>query len=181
MKKHLIFALIGGSILFFWQFLSHAAMNLHAQSQEYTPKQLAILNAIEAYGLEPGQYFLGMPDPEATEQEKESMSASFADKPWGILNYQTEPNGMTMNLIRGFLIAILVAGLFHWLVTNMVDVDMKKGLLAGLAVGMISYFLEPYSDFIWFKTPGILAHLVDAIVPWAILGALSSRIGIQKA
>jgi len=44
-----------------------------------------------------------------------------------------------------------------------------------VAVGMISYFLEPYSDFIWYKTPGIVAHLMDGIIPWAVLGALAGK------
>jgi len=57
----------------------------------------------------------------------------------------------------------------------MAAVDWKKGLLLGFAVGMISYFLEPYSDYIWYKTPGILAHLMDGIVPWGIMGAIAGQ------
>jgi len=78
-------------------------------------------------------------------------------------------------LIRGYLIAFIVAALFFWLVSNLKAVDVKKGLLVGVAVGMISYFLEPYSDFIWYKTPGIVAHLMDGIIPWAVLGALAGK------
>ncbi|NCZ95460.1 MAG: hypothetical protein EBZ16_08065 [Flavobacteriia bacterium] len=66
MKKHLLYTLIGGTILFFWQFLSHAALNLHADAQQYTPVQSEILDAIAAAGLEPGQYMLGQPGPTET-------------------------------------------------------------------------------------------------------------------
>jgi len=38
---------------------------------------------------------------------------AMAGKPWGVLNYQTvDHTDMTMNLIRGFSIALIVASLF---------------------------------------------------------------------
>jgi len=176
MKKHLIYTLLGGTILFFWQFLSHAALNLHAASQEYTPLQTEILEAISATGIEPGQYMLGQPGPTETMEAYEMAAEAFVGKPWGLLNYQTaDHTDMTMNLVRGYLIALIVAALFYWLVTNLAAVDRGKGLLVGVAVGMMAYFLEPYSDFIWYKTPGIVAHLMDGIIPWAILGALAGE------
>jgi uncharacterized membrane protein YeaQ/YmgE (transglycosylase-associated protein family) len=176
MKKHLLYTLIGGTILFFWQFLSHAALNLHADAQQYTPVQSEILDAIAAAGLEPGQYMLGQPGPTETMEEWESAMDALEGNPWGLLNYQTvDHSDMIMPLIRGYLIAFIVAALFFWLVSNLKAVDVKKGLLVGVAVGMISYFLEPYSDFIWYKTPGIVAHLMDGIIPWAVLGALAGK------
>ena len=176
MKKHLLYTLIGGTILFFWQFLSHAALNLHADAQQYTPVQSEILDAIAAAGLEPGQYMLGQPGPTETMEEWESAMDALEGKHWGLLNYQTvDHSDMIMPLIRGYLIAFIVAALFFWLVSNLKAVDVKKGLLVGVAVGMISYFLEPYSDFIWYKTPGIVAHLMDGIIPWAVLGALAGK------
>ncbi len=176
MKKHLIYTLLGGTILFFWQFLSHAALNFHADAQEYTPMQTELLEAIAATGLEPGQYMLGQPGPTETMEEYEMAAEALVGKPWALLNYQTEDHSdMTMNLVRGYLIALLVAALFYLLVTNLTAVDLKKGLCVGVTVGMIAYFIEPYSDFIWYKTPGILAHLMDATIPWAILGALAGR------
>ena len=176
MKKHLIFTLLGGTILFFWQFLSHAALNLHADAQQYTPKQTEILDAIAASGLVPGQYMLGQPGPTDSPEAWEAAMESLQGKPWGLLNYQTvDHSDMVMPLVRGYIIAFIVAALFFWLIRNMSTMDMKKGLLVGIAVGMISYFLEPYSDFIWYKTPGILAHLMDGIIPWAMMGAIAGR------
>ena len=37
MKTFLLPTVLGGVILFFWQFLSFAAINLHGEAQEYTP------------------------------------------------------------------------------------------------------------------------------------------------
>jgi len=39
MKKSIIAAIVGGIILFFWQFLSNAALYLPRQAQQYKPNQ----------------------------------------------------------------------------------------------------------------------------------------------
>lgn len=43
MKKHLIAAIVGAMIIFFWQFLSNAALELPRPAQLYTPKQDTII------------------------------------------------------------------------------------------------------------------------------------------
>ncbi len=39
MKKTIIGAIVGGIIIFAWQFLSWGPLNLHEAQQQYTPKQ----------------------------------------------------------------------------------------------------------------------------------------------
>lgn len=43
MKSFVFPTVLGGLLLFFWQFLSFAAINLHGQAQEYTPLDRNIL------------------------------------------------------------------------------------------------------------------------------------------
>ena len=43
MKSFVFPTVLGGLLLFFWQFLSFAAINLHGQAQEYTPLDRDIL------------------------------------------------------------------------------------------------------------------------------------------
>ena len=31
----------------------------------------------------------------------------------------------------------------------------------------------PYSNFIWFKNPDVWAHMIDATVPFAVLGLIA--------
>ena len=38
MKKTVIAALVGGLIIFLWQFLSYALINFHKPAQQYTEK-----------------------------------------------------------------------------------------------------------------------------------------------
>ncbi len=57
---------------------------------------------------------------------------SLQGKPWGLLNYQTvDHSDMVMPLVRGYIIAFIVAALFFWLIRNMTAMDMKKGLFGG--------------------------------------------------
>ena len=51
MKNTLIFAFVAGTVLFMWQFLSFAAINLHEADQRYHPMQDSILADLAAYGL----------------------------------------------------------------------------------------------------------------------------------
>lgn len=57
MKKTIIASLVGGIIIFFWQFLSNAALDLHRPAQQYTANQDSILNYLSTQ-LTEGKYFL---------------------------------------------------------------------------------------------------------------------------
>jgi len=86
-------ALLGGLILFFYQFLSFAGANFHGNAQAYTEKQ---------------------------------------------------------DTIMAFLIYLCT-------------------------VGFVAFLVVPYTNYIWYQTPDIWAHLLDAFVPYAIIGALYAR------
>ncbi len=52
-QKTIIGALVGGVILFIWQFLSWTMLNLHGESQKYTAKQNEILQYLVRMFLKP--------------------------------------------------------------------------------------------------------------------------------
>ena len=54
MKKLFVGALVGGLILFIWQFLSWSLLNIHLPEMQYTPAQDEILSALSEAGLEEG-------------------------------------------------------------------------------------------------------------------------------
>ena len=58
MKKTIIGTLVGGIILFMWQFLSWTALDLHRSAQNYSPKQDTILSYLSANLEKEGGYFL---------------------------------------------------------------------------------------------------------------------------
>lgn len=176
MKKLLLFALVGGIILFAWQFLSFAMPNFHKSAVEYTPLQDELLSAIENAGLNEGMYMLGQPDPELPKEAYNEDMKKYEGKPWAILNYQAEQNDtMVMNMIRGLITCMLVAFIFFWFIRQQKEPTVGKRVLAGLAVGLMAFLFVPYTNFIWFRAPDVWAYLADGIIPWAILGFVGHK------
>ena len=176
MKKTLLFTLIGGIILFVWAFISFAMPNFHKAGMEYTPLQDEILTVLEKSGLEEGMYMLGQPDPELSMDEQKEAMAGYEGKPWATLNYQLEnSSAMATNMVRGFIIDLIIALLFFWIIRQQKDPTLMKRVLTGVAVGFIGFLFVPYTNFIWFKEPDIWAYMLDGIVPWAIIGFIGHK------
>ena len=73
MKKLIIGSIVGGIIIFLWQFISWAALNLHHASQEYTPKQDSILSYLNTQFSEDGAYLLPNYLPGTSREEMEKQ------------------------------------------------------------------------------------------------------------
>ena len=95
-------------------------------------------------------------------------------KPYGVLNYQHEWRGdMTPNLIRSLVMNLIAAALITWLLSQSKNPTIVKRTITAVAIGFAGFIFYPYSNFIWFKNPDIVAHMVDAIVPFALVGLLN--------
>jgi len=171
MNKQLIGTLVVGLILFFWQFLSWQALNLHSAEMKYTPKQDQIMAALDGLGLEPGTYAIPQHDPAITDtKEIEAHYKSFEGKPWAQVSYKENwTMSMGMNMFRGFVIDLVAAFFLIWILMKFENRDMKNCIMASLAVGVIGYLTIPYLNSIWFQG-NTLGHIFDAIVPWALSG-----------
>ncbi|MFZ8836769.1 MAG: hypothetical protein ACO3MV_06685 [Flavobacteriales bacterium] len=178
MKNPLLFTLCGGLILFVWQFISFAALNLHGSASSYTPLQDPILNQLKELELPQGMYALGtLPQEDYADPEKvEAYLAEQNGQPWGILQYHHSwQSDMTSNLLRGFTISLLVAFGMFWILRQLPSSNLIKRILICAVIGLIGFFFHPYSQFIWFKFPDVWAHLLDSILPFALLGLLTVR------
>ena len=180
MKNPIVYTLVGGLVLFVWQFLSYAAINLHGETQAYTPKDQEILAFLESIELEHGMYALGAPSPE--ERNDPALQEAYLERTegrsWGVLNYQPNwTNNMLPNLGRSLFMNLLTALFLFWMMRNLSDGSLKKRLLLAVAVGWVGFMFFPYSHFIWYKNPDIWAHMLDATVPFAVLGLLGPKAG----
>ncbi|MFN8134839.1 MAG: hypothetical protein U0Z17_06320 [Bacteroidales bacterium] len=181
MKRKLLFSLIGGVIIFAWQFLSFAMPNFHKSAARYTPAQDSILQMIAKMELKEGMYFLGQPDPALSKTEQEVYMKKTDGKPWAVINYhETNTMSMAINMIRGLLICFVISYLLFWMYLQQKDAILSNRLLLSLAVGMIGFFFVPYTNFIWYKAPDIFAHFADAIVPWLILGYVGHKLAPKQ-
>jgi hypothetical protein len=178
MKNTLLFTLVGGLILFVWQFLSFAMLNLHGSASEHTPLQDEILERLAELELEEGMYALGTLSQEDYNDpaKVEAYLREQDGQPWAILNYHHAwQSDMTPNLIRSMLINFLLAFGFLWVMRKLAIEGTGERIAAAVGIGLIGFFFHPYSQFIWFEAPDIYAHLLDSIVPFVLLGWLSSK------
>ena len=177
MKPIFLSTIVGGLVLFIWQFLSFAAINLHGPAQQYTPLDREILAHLDALNLDEGMYALGSPSPEER-ADPEGLGAEYMARmegqPYGVLNYQHEWRGdMTPNLIRSLVMNLIAAALIAWLLSQVKHPTMLKRTLFAIGIGFSGFIFYPYSNFIWFKNPDIVAHMIDAIVPFGLVGLLN--------
>ena len=170
MSKLLIGSLVGGLIIFIWQFLSWTMFNIHGDNYQYTANQDAIMEVLSANLSEDGGYMIPNVPPGATKEQHEAHMANAIGKPWATINYHKSwDTNMGMNMFRGFVANVVAAFLLCWLLLHFRHVDLKTGLLAGLAVGITGYLVISYINSVWFNTNSI-GDLIDTIVQWGLCG-----------
>jgi hypothetical protein len=184
MKRKLLFSLIGAIIIFVWQFLSYAMPNIHKSAMQYTPAQEKMLQALKDSGITEGMYLLGQPDPSLSSEQQAAAMKDYDSKPWAVVNYHEKNSmSMAMPMIRGFLVCFVIAFLLFFIFLQQKNPTLQNRILVALSVGLIAFFFEPYTNFIWFKAPDIFAHFADAIIPWLILGFVGHKMapGAEKS
>ena len=174
MKKAFVGALVGGIIIFIWQFISFAAANFHKPAQQYTDKQDEIMSFLSSQGLKEGGYVLPIAPESASHEEMEQQMKNSDGKPWATIQYHDEAqnsmNDMLMNMLRGLLVNIVVVWMFCWMVGRMNMPSFTTVLLSALATGLIVFFNAPYINHIWYKTFDIWAFFIDYVVSWGLTG-----------
>lgn len=170
MKKALIGGLVGGFILFMWQFLSWSLLNVHGSQLQYTPEQDQLLSCIEAANIPEGSYFLPTVSPDLPSDKHQEHMMQFVGKPWAQLSYHKSMKmEMGMNMFRGFVVDFLAVFLLCYLFMGDNNLSFQKVFTGSLIVGLISYMTIPYINSIWFETNSI-PDLIDAFVQWGICG-----------
>ena len=174
MKKAIIGSIVGALIIFIWQFLSFGAINFHKAGQDYTDKQDAIMSFLNSQGIKEGGYVMPTVPSTASRDEMEAAMKASDGKPWARIEYhntaENNMNAMIMNMIRGFLVNVVIVLLFCWLVGKMTAPAFGTIAAAAVVVGLIAFLNEPYTGFIWYKTFDIWAYFLDAIVAWGLTG-----------
>lgn len=169
MKKLIIGSLVGGLIFFFWQFLSWTILDIHRPMQQYTDKQGEILEYLSK-NLEEGFYYLPtIPEGSSSDQAQKLMEDSIG-KPWAQIYYHKAMNAnMGSNMARAFVIDVLAALLICWILLKMGNASFNTILLSTIGIGLISYFLNNYTQAIWFEHKTI-ADLIDALIGHGLVG-----------
>jgi hypothetical protein len=171
MQKTIIGALVGAVILFLWQFMSWAALDLHRVDMSYTEQQGPIMEALTAANLTEGTYMVPNHVDNPTPEQRAALQETMAGKPWAIVTYhESFENNMAMSMIRSFIINFLSAFLLVWLLGKMANLNFQTTIMASLAVGLIGYLTIDYLYFIYMGG-NTFPVLVDTIVSWGAVGA----------
>jgi hypothetical protein len=169
MKKLLIGAVVGGLILFFWQFLSWSLLGLHDSMNEYTPKQTEILKYLDE-NLDDGFYYLPTLPPGYTMEQMEKLTNDGIGKPWAqVYMHKSMSMDMASNIGRGVFTSILAVLLISWILLKIGKTTFLQTFLCCLAIGLSAYITTTYSYSIWYQTK-TLADLFDGLTSWGLVG-----------
>lgn len=169
--KVLIGSMVGGLILFFWQFLSWGLLNIHGSQMAYTPLESQVLECLKSSNLPEGEYFVPNRPPDMNPTEYQKLAeTNYIGKPWAKIQYHHDfQNTMGMNMVRGFVIDVFACFLLCMLLVGDPTLNFRKVLSACISIGIIAYLTIPYLNSIWFKSNSI-PDMVDAFAPWTIIG-----------
>lgn len=174
MKKSIIGAIVGGLLIFIWQFLSWTILDLHRPSQDYHPKQDSILSYLNTTLEKDGGYLLPTVPKGTSFEDANKMGEQMVGKPWASIQYHSSytitMNEMYMNMVRGLATSMFMVWLLIWIIGKWNKIGCVNVLLACLFTGLIVFINEPYSNYIWYKTFDVRAHLVDALASWGLCG-----------
>ncbi|MFI5195272.1 MAG: hypothetical protein ACHQD7_14495 [Chitinophagales bacterium] len=171
MKKLIIGSIVGGIIIFLYQFISWAALNLHHASQEYTPKQDSILSYLSTQFSEDGAYLLPSYPKGMTRAEMEKQMEETKGKPWAQIQYHKALDvNMGMNIVRGLLSDIIMVGFLCWILLRLSAPDYGRILTVCLFTGLIVFINSPYTIHIWYPKADIWMHFADALISWFLCG-----------
>lgn len=166
----IIGALVGGIILFIWQFFSWSVSGLHDSQMQYTANQDAVMEVLNE-NLEEGAYFLPTVPKGTNKQEAQEFMKESEGKPWATISYhESMENNMPVNMIRGFLVNFISIWLLCWILLKFGNLTFSNVVVTSLAVGLIGYLTINYINSIWFEG-NTIADLIDTIVSWGLIGA----------
>jgi len=173
MKKMIIGAIVGGLILFAWQFLTWGALNLHDAAQQYTPKQDSILSYLNSQFSEDGSYYMPRTATNATSEEMEKQWKANVGKPWAQVIYHKSMPGMNkmfMNMGRSLLVNIVIIWLLCWLLMKIPSPSFGTVFIGTLGTGIIAFLHGPYIMHIWYGSFDLMVFFADTLISWGVTG-----------
>lgn len=171
MQKTLTGALVGGILIFIWQFLSWMVLNSHEKAMQYTPKQDSVLNYLSSQFSADGGYHMPMPVPGTPMKAAMEECKKYTGKPWAQVTYHTGmKDNMGSNMLRNWIVNIIAVWLLCSIMAGITVNTFGKTFLACLLTGLIIFLQGPYVMHIWYDTFDVWAHLADYLISWTLVG-----------
>jgi hypothetical protein len=171
MTKTLIGSIVGGILIFIWQFLSWTVLDTHKAAMQYTPKQDSVLSYLSSQFSGDGSYIMPRSAPGTSMEECKKQMQSAIGKPWAQVVYHTSmKDNMGSSMMRNLVVNIIAIWLLCWIFSGFSVNNFSKTFLGALFVGLIIFLQGPYVMHIWYESFDVWAHLVDYLVSWALVG-----------
>ncbi len=170
MKRSFIAALIGGIVIFIWQFLSWTVLRLHDSAQQYTPNQNNVMQYLGSQ-LKEGGYLMPNVAPNASEEEMKQAMQNMEGKPWAVVYYHDAwKSNMVANILRSLITDVITVLLLCIILSGFARLRFGNIFAAALFTGLIVFLNSPYTMHIWYSWFDISAHFIDALVSWGLCG-----------
>lgn len=167
----LVSALLGGILIFVWQSLSWAALDLHGDAMASSAEgQVEILESMSNH-LEDKLYYLSYADPEADYQ---SFNEQAAGKPVAVTRFiPSYENKMGPLMLRGLVYAILVAFVVSLILSRSRANTFLGRWLTVMGFALVLILLDTLGDMNWWFDPmsWVVPEIVDYLAMFALSGA----------
>lgn len=167
---------LAGVAVWFWNFLSWAALNLHAGDFSPLPNDDAFAKAVRPLNLPPGTY--GFPDWGSAKKDKEAFMAKWKAGPVGTISVWPSESKMGGKMIGSFLVYLAVSFLIAYLTWEALAGAKGVGFgkvmqLAGTA-GVLGYCFAFLPNGIWFnaKPRAMVMCVIDGLIAGLGTGAI---------
>lgn len=168
-KKIIIAAIVGGLLLFIWQWMSWSFLNVHQSEMQHTPNQEAVLACLSE-NLTEGSYFIPNLAEGASSADKQVYMESQLGKPWAQIHFHEKLEmKMGMNMIRGLTMNIMVVAMLAWILLQFRELTFIKAIMTSFFVGVTGYGVIAYLNHVWLETEAI-GYAIDTIVQWGLCG-----------
>ena len=169
--KIFIGSLVGGIILFMWQFLSWGVLGFHWPAQQYTPKQDSILAYLNTQFDSSGGYILPNTPKGSSNDDMKKLDEASKGKPWAQIQYHTSlDTNMGVNMAKNFVTNFIMVLFFCWIISGYATNSFGKTFIAAILLGLIVFLHASYTEYIWYKTFDLEGHLADYLVGWGATG-----------
>jgi hypothetical protein len=174
----LIGGIVGGIVVFFVGFFTHAMLGLQGRAIANLPDEPRVAEALKSSGVKPGIYSLpGMlQGADASDPKKnEELNARYKAGPSGVIVIAPTGEDMMSGATLGmeFATNVIAALLAAWVVSLLAaEIGFMQRSLVVLALGVFSWFSLSASYGIWYRFPHAFIHdeFYCAALEWGLAG-----------
>ncbi len=177
MVKRIVAAVLGGLVLFFWGYFSHAVLPIGEAGLRTTASEDVLLGAMKGGLSEPGVYILpgGEHDADLNSEAYKAWAAKYEAGPTAFLVYHpTGEEPMSLRQLGSELLTNMIAAMLAVFVLSGLSTGYVGRVMACTALGLLAWVSVSLSHWIWhrFPTEFALGEGVDQVGGWFLAGLL---------